>query len=149
MLDSLRRLCSKRECCSSELRRRIAAEPELDAEAILASLREDGYLSDGRYARAFARDKAALDGWGAIKIRYALKSKGIDDETIDAALDEVDTEASGNRLRKLLEARNRALRDDPQRRLKLIRYALGRGYSYDEVSPVLRELVAGDEGSDG
>ena len=80
MLDSLRRLCSRRECCSSEIRRKIRLKGGLDEEAILSSLCKDGYLSDRRYASAFARDKSSLDGWGAVKIRYALKNKDIDEQ---------------------------------------------------------------------
>jgi SOS response regulatory protein OraA/RecX len=33
-----------------------------------------------------------------------------------------------------------ALKDDPQRRLKLLRYGLGRGYLYEEVSSVVDRI---------
>ena len=149
MLDSLRRLCSRRECCSSEIKRKIRLKGGLDEEAILSSLCKDGYLSDRRYASAFARDKSSLDGWGTVKIRYALKNKDIDEEIIREAIADVDATLAENRLRKLLESRYRVLRDDPQRRLKILRWALGRGYTYEEISPLLEDLEKGGCGCDG
>ena len=34
-----------------------------------------------------------------------------------------------------------SLKDDPQCRVKMLRYGLGRGYGYDEVSSVVDRLV--------
>lgn len=153
LLDNLRRQCSRREYCSSDIRRKIAdacrkspesfrdSSPEALAEEILASLRKDNYLSDARYASAFARDKASLSGWGALKIRHALASKGISAADMDAALDSVEDEGAKRRLEKLLRTKAVALAGDPQRRLKLLRFALGRGYSYDEVEDLVDALT--------
>ena len=46
-----------------------------------------------------------------------------------------------DRLRRLLQTRMKALASDPDRRRKLLRFALSRGYSYDEVSEILQELT--------
>jgi regulatory protein len=43
-------------------------------------------------------------------------------------------------LEKLLENKLRSLKDDPQVRLKLLRFALGRGYQYDQVKSVVDSL---------
>ena len=47
----------------------------------------------------------------------------------------------GDELEKLMENKLRSLKDDPQVRLKLLRFGLGRGYSYDEVSSVVEQLL--------
>ena len=75
MLGRMMRLCAGRECCRSDIRRKLAALPPADAEDILATLCREGYLDDARYARAFARDKSALQGWGSLKIKLALQQK--------------------------------------------------------------------------
>ena len=36
-------------------------------------------------------------------------------------------------MRKLLDAKARSLEGDPQARFKLIKYALSRGYEYEDV----------------
>jgi len=151
MLDNLRRQCSKREYCTSDIRKKItdayakaaAADCTL-AEAvdgIIASLKADRYLSDARYAAAFARDKASLSGWGEVKIRYMLSGKGISKTDIDAALEEIDEASADSRMEKLIAAKYKTLKEDPQCRLKLLRFALGRGYSYDDISDYIDGLI--------
>lgn len=111
------------------------------AEEVVAKLVEERYVDDLRYATAFARDKASIAGWGEAKIRYMLSSKGIDRELIAQALDEVDDKRAEIRLEKLMENKVRSLKDDPQRRLKLLRFGLGRGYSYDQVTEMIDKML--------
>ena len=136
VLGSLQGQCSKREYCRSDIRAKALKALDGDAaaaDAVLESLSAEGYVDDRRYAGAFARQKAALDGWGPVKIRYALKMKGIAALDIDEALSSVDPDAAGRRMRKLLDAKARSLEGDPQARFKLIKYALSRGYEYEDV----------------
>lgn len=130
LLDRMRRLCSRREYCSSDIRSKIVAAlaasaadngigarddaENIDAaslvEEVISSLTADRYIDDLRYATAFARDKASLAGWGDSKIRYALAAKKIDKETIAAALEEIDSTKASERLEKLLAAKLRSLK---------------------------------------
>ncbi len=156
VLDRLRVLCSRREYCSGDMLEKAAeylsrygcppAEVPGMAASIVEALRKDRYVDDLRYASAFARDKAVLSGWGGIKIRHALSAKGIGMEVISGALQEIDREQADTRLLKLLQTKKKALEGDPQSRLKLLRFALGRGYCYDEVSRMVRQLDAADSG---
>ena len=43
-------------------------------------------------------------------------------------------------MEKLLEAKYKTLAQDPAGKLKLLKYALGRGYTYDEAAPVVERL---------
>ncbi len=142
--DRLRGLCSRREYCIEDIRQK--ALKSLDGDAVLAAevvetLVKEKYVDDLRYASAFARDKSSIQGWGEVKIRYMLSAKKIRREVIDQALAEIDHSRASSRLEKLLEAKYRSLRKDPQCRLKLLRFALGRGYSYDEVNSLVSQLI--------
>lgn len=142
--DRMRGLCSRREYCRQDIMKKVLAALGGDAdeaERILDRLVEEKYLDDLRYASAYARDKSSIAGWGATKIRYMLASKGIDRETVAAALQEVDEDKASDRLEKLLVGKVRSLKDDPQRRMKLLRFALGRGYQYDEAAEVIGRLL--------
>ena len=110
------------------------------AEKVVQTLLDEKYVDDLRYASAFARDKASLAGWGEVKIRYMLGTKGISKDIINQALEEIDARKADERLRKLMENKYKSLRDDPQWKMKLLRFALGRGYSYDDVSDILEEI---------
>ena len=144
VLDSLASQCSKREYCVSDIRAKALKKLEGDAGAaaeVVEKLVSEGFVSDLRYACAFAREKAALSGWGPVKIRYALSAKGISRENADAALSEVDDEKAGEKLRRLLEVKRKSLEGDPQMKLKLLRFALSRGYDYDSVRQSVDDLT--------
>ena len=143
MLGRMMRLCAGRECCSSDIRRKLVALPSTDAQEILDTLSREGYLDDARYARAFARDKSALQGWGSLKIQLALQKKQIDAAAIAAALEAIDQPASDARKEQLLQAKWKALarEEDPRRKqAKFFRYALGRGYTYEETKRIYDHL---------
>lgn len=111
-----------------------------ESEKIVSMLIEEGYVDDRRYASAFARDKSSIAGWGSVKIRYMLSSKGISKDVIGEALQEIDDAKAVARLDKIIANKAGSLKDDPRKRLKLLRFALGRGYGYDEVKDVLDRL---------
>lgn len=153
ILERLRNLCSRREYCTSDIRSKALSalgDRQDDAEKIVASLVRDRYVDDLRYASAFARDKAALAGWGEAKIRYALAAKKIDRETVSAALDAIDDTKAADRLQKLLENKFRALSSgrNPvsgyELRQKLLRFAVSRGYSFEQAASVVGNLVSGE-----
>lgn len=142
--DRLRALCSRREYCTQDVMKKALKALEGDrhaAEQVLETLVAEKYVDDLRYAGAYCRDKASLSGWGEVKIRYMLASKGISREIIAEALEEIDGNRAQDRLNRLLQTKYKSLKDDPQCRLKLLRYALGRGYSYEEVSSVIDRLI--------
>ena len=144
--DKMRRMCSRREYCVAEIRKKLLVQLEGnadEADEILLMLLTEKYVDDMRYASAYARDKASISGWGAVKIRYMLSSKGIAAYVISAAIEEIDSGKAQVRLDKLLEIKFRTLKDDPQCRLKMLRFALGRGYGYDEVSSIVDSLIKG------
>ena len=78
---------------------------------------------------------------GCSEDQVYARRKGVARDVIDKALEEIDQEKAGSRLEKLLENKFRTLKDDPQCRLKMLRFGLGRGYSYDEVSEVVDILI--------
>lgn len=140
-LSRLQKLCSKAEYCKADVYRKALKDLEGDEEAaakVVEALMADRYVDDARYAAAFAREKATLQGWGPVKIRFQLRAKGVSDEVIAAALEEIEPEKADARLAKLLEAKAKTLKGDPQGRLKLIKFALSRGYDYDVVKKMVQ-----------
>lgn len=142
--DRMRRLCSRREYCRSDIMSKVVVALEGDKEQaakIVETLVNEKYIDDLRYASAFARDKSSIAGWGETKIRYMLSAKGISREAVTQALEEIDDSRARIRLEKLLENKLKTLKDDPQCRLKMLRFAMGRGYGYDEAAEALDSLM--------
>ena len=146
--DALSAQCAKREYCTADVRRKALQRLEFDAaaaESVVSALVADGFVDDRRYAAAYAREKSALSGWGPVKIRAALLARGVARDVVVEALGEVDPARASAKLEKVLETKWRTLRDDPQGRLKLIRFALSRGYDYEPVRPLVERITRPEE----
>ena len=144
VLERLQRQCARMESCTFDVRRKALKAMEGDADAadrIVSSLVKDRFVDDRRYAAAFAREKSSLQGWGPVKIRFQLRGKGISDEIISEALQEVDPEKAVSKLDKLAADKYRLLKDDPQCKLKLLKALLSRGYGYDEVEAAVSRVM--------
>ena len=74
-----------------------------------------------------------------------LMRKGIDRKTVDEALTEIDVASADRKLESVIAAKYRTLKEDPQWRLKLIRFALGRGYGYDQVMSAVDRVSRGSD----
>ena len=142
-LSRLQKLCSKAEYCRADMYRKALKDLEGDEEAaqkVVETLVAEKYVDDARFASAFAREKASLQGWGPVKIRFQLRGKGVPESVIAAALEEIEPEKADARLEKLLSAKARTLEGDPQLRLKLLKFALSRGYEYNTVEAALKKI---------
>ena len=141
--DALSAQCAKREYCTRDVREKALKALEGDEQAaaqVVESLRSNAFVDDARYAAAFAREKSSLTGWGPIKIRFALKAKGITDADISSGIGEIDRGRADERLAKLLAVKAKSLEGDPQARFKLIKFALTRGYEYGAVEAAIKEM---------
>lgn len=146
-LAKLAAYCSKAEHCVHDVQKKLeqwGVPPETHEEIISYLIREK-YIDQTRYCRAFIRDKSEFAKWGEKKICYGLRNKGIDSETIRHEWEEycrsTDTKET---LTALLTAKNRQIKaaNGYDRKLKLIRFALGRGFSYEEVLPLVEHLLS-------
>ena len=147
VLERLQRQCAKAEYCSQDVRRKALKALEGDVEAagrVVGALVKDRFVDDARYAGAFARDKAAFSGWGPVKISFALRSKGIPREVIDEAVAGIDREKASSKLEKIISDKFRSLKEDPAVKLKLLRFGLTRGFSYDDVSAAVESVLSGN-----
>lgn len=133
--------CALKEYCRADWQRKLreAGVGEADAEAVVARLEREGFVDEGRYACAFVHDKWMYDRWGRVKIRAALRQKGLSAADVDTALAQIDEEAYADGLRALLAAKQRTVKADSDyaRRQKLARFAAGRGF---EPGLVMRML---------
>jgi len=143
-LSRLQRLCSKAEYCRSQMYTKALRDLEGNSDAakrVVDSLVADRYVDDARYASAFAREKSSIQGWGPVKIRFQLRSKGISDADIASGMSEIEEPKAARKLESVLAAKYRTLQGDPQCKLKLLKFALSRGYEYQEVSSILDLII--------
>ena len=147
-LSRLQRLCSKAEYCRSQMYTKALRDLEGDADAakrVVDSLVADRYVDDARYASAFAREKSSIQGWGPVKIRFQLRSKGISDVDIASGMSEIEEPKAARKLESVLAAKYRTLQGDPQCKLKLLKFALSRGYEYGDVAAAVDSVMKGED----
>ena len=155
-LTSLMRLCARAERSSGDAMRLMATwmVPETDRQGVLQRLIKDRFIDDSRYAEAFVREKSNLSAWGEYKIRTALRRKGIADNIINSALQQMPTEQNLERLTERLKRKMRTIKYDTtyQLKTKLIRHALSLGFTMDDVlkcvEDVMRDIKTEEECDD-
>lgn len=145
-LSKLMVLCSRSEKCSGDAYKLLKRWEisESDAAAIIAQLVESRYVDDERYARAYVRDKARYSGWGAYKIRMSLKAKGLLETIIENALLELDEYEVLDKLVVTLQKKRNSIKGDISNyelKGKLFRFAVQRGYSFDQINSALAKVV--------
>lgn len=148
VLARLQAQCVRREYCVSDITAKAVKALDGDreaAQAVVDALVADRFVDNLRYASAFAREKASLSGWGPVKIRYALAAKGIARETMAEALEEIDGASADRKMETVLRTKYRTLAEDPQCRLKLLKFGLGRGYEYEDIRQLVDRII--EEGS--
>ncbi|MCD7710773.1 MAG: RecX family transcriptional regulator [Porphyromonadaceae bacterium] len=130
-------LCSTAEKCRSEIADKLAQwglSPS-EATSLLEQLEEKGYIDEARYCRSFVNDKIKFDRWGRLKIAAALRQKKISENSIQAALAQIDEEDYRTLLQELLHRKRQSLggEDNPEIRAKLMRFAASRGFEGREI----------------
>lgn len=110
-----------------------------DIDQILADLIEGNYLNEERFAKAFASGRFRIKKWGWVKIEHALKQKRVSSYSIALAKSEIEPEDLEETLSILLKRKALYIKGNSEweRKQKLTRFAVGRGYSFEEINRIL------------
>lgn len=145
-LQSLMRLCARGERSTGDAMRlmRTWGVPEGERQSVVDRLVAQRFIDNSRYAELYVREKSHLSGWGARKIAMQLRTKGVEKEVIAEALATIDRDEQSDRLVEKLRRKMRTTKaqSDYEMRGKLLRYALGLGYDYDDASTALDKIMA-------
>ena len=132
VLQKLRHYCRYQERCHAEVREKLwqLGVKKADHDEIIASLIEDDYLNEERFAIQFAGGKYRQKQWGRVKIKYELKQKQVSDYSIKKALQQIDEAGYIETLKQLGEKRYAALKSEQHlvRKKKTIDYLIQKGY---------------------
>jgi len=117
--------------------------PEHVAAAVLDRMEEVGLVDDTAYAGMLVRSQQAGRGLARRALAQELRRKGVDDETAQAALDEVDPTVEEDRARELVAKKMRSMTGlEPLVQTRRLAGMLARkGYPSDLTMRVVREAV--------
>ena len=130
---------SKKEL-EDKLRRTCDADA---ADTAVTRMEELGLINDGAYAESCARRLLLDKKMTRRAALYELTRKGIDKETAEAVLEEIDVDYREN-IRSIIEKKYRDIRDEKVRRRAVA--ALQRlGYGWEDIKAVLETYDTQDE----
>lgn len=134
-------LCSHTEHCAYEMEEKMRRW-DMSDEAIahvIELLTKQKFIDDERFARIFALDKIRYNKWGRRKVEQALWMKHIDEDIRKRVLDEIDDEEYMQVLRPLLKSKRKTTKaaSDYELNTKLMRFAIGRGFSVSQIRQCL------------
>ena len=132
--------CATAEHCYYEVRLKLQQLGATDEqiEHIVAHLQKEHFVDEQRYCNAFVHDKLLYQGWGRMKMRAQLQAKHLSTAAIEQALNEIDRDTYMSVLTRVLATKKRSIKSaDPQAREKLIRFAMQRGFTYDEINGII------------
>lgn len=144
-LNLLMNRCAKSETCTSDARKALYRwqVPVESHQTILDQLTAQKFIDDSRYAAAYVREKATLSRWGSYKIRAALRAKQIDEETVNEALAQLEEHDMTGKLEEQLRRKLRTIKAKNAYDLKnkLLRYGVGLGFDFSDVSDQIEQLI--------
>lgn len=123
--------------------------PEEAAQAVLERFSEVGLIDDEAFAAAWVSSRHIGRGLARRALAQELRHRGVDDDTVNDAVQQLDPEQEVKTARRLVARRLAATRGtDPQARIRRLVGMLARkGYSPGLAFRVVREALEG-EGAD-
>ena len=112
-------------------------------EHVLEKLRSYNFLNDADYAQMYTQNSLRKKGGKLIKME--LRAKGIDEENIQSAMDNIDGEQELETAKKLLEKYMRGKTQDKETFQKAFRHLMSKGFDYEVIRRVLSEYTELDE----
>jgi regulatory protein len=138
------RFCAYQERTQQEVRDKLVYEygqTTDEADQIIVDLLEQNFINEERFAKAFAGGKFRMKKWGRLKIENELRQRGLSDYCIRQGMKEIPDKDYLQMLYQLIEKKNQLISADslPARQLKLVRYAMSKGYESEWVWKVVKE----------
>lgn len=120
--------------------------PDDAIKRIIDRLKKEKYLDDSRFTRSFINDKLRFNKWGKTKIIFELKKLNIPSSIYDPVLDELAGDEFEKQLMHILSVKVKSVKakNNYDKKTKLIRFALGRGFSMDLSIKCVDKLLGGD-----
>lgn len=139
-------LLVKRDYTSKELKDKLcrAGYTDYSAGYALSYAESFGYVNDAAYARRYLETYS--DRKSLRRMQADLRQKGISEDILGPAMEEAACGNEGELLRRYAEKKAASLDlAQEKERQRLLRYLVGKGFSYGDAKDVMEELRADRE----
>jgi regulatory protein len=132
---------SYRARSENEIRKNLSKHeiPDAVIEETLERLRREGFADDKKFASAWVENRNTFRPRGRRALALELRQKGIDDHTIESALEGIDDEALAYEAGQK-KARKLKVQEWTEFRKKMSEFLARRGFSYSVIAPIVKRL---------
>ena len=144
-LQKLKHYCAYQERCHSEVKEKLynLGVWKKDHDEIIASLIEENYLNEERFAIQYAGGKFRMKQWGRVKIKYSLRQKQVSEYCIKKALAAIPETDYSRALQKLFDQKLKTLRSEKNifiKKRKLQDHLLQKGFESSRVNSLVSKM---------
>jgi len=136
--------CAYQERTVSEVSKKLSGMdlPQDRVEDLVRELIREGFVNESRFVESFVSGKFRLKKWGKIKIRFALKSKGVPATLIQTGLDNIEETEYSQTLSDLIHTKSKSLNEKNPgiRQHKVAKFVIGRGFEPSLVWDLLNKM---------
>ena len=144
ILEKIKSYCQYQERCTKEVRKKLYTfkTSTESIEKIISFLINNDFLNDERFVKFFIQGKLRIKKWGKIKLKYELKSRGINYQIIETSIKNIPDdeyisyfdEFSSNKIKFLKGTMD-------QKKRSFINYFTYRGWENDLIYQKLRDIT--------
>ena len=143
IVEKIQSYCRYQERCTKEVRKKLYTlkTSNESTEKIISFLTNNDLLNDERFIKFFIQGKLRIKKWGKIKLKYELKSRGINYQIIETYINDIHDheyisyfeEFSSNKIKYLKGTLD-------QKKRSFINYFTYRGWENELIYQKLRDI---------
>jgi len=131
------------------LRRRVEADTEIGqtlVELVIRRLKDQGYLSDAKYAAAYSAFRRDNEKFGRRRVITDLKIKGVHGEVLEKAVDSVYAEVNEEKqAREYLKRKRLVKPKDKKQTARIFRQLMRAGFGMKTIFGILKKWDVEEE----
>ena len=143
LIEKIQSYCLYQERCIKEVKNKLFSlkVSSKSANEITEYLIENDYLNEVRYTKMFIQGKLRIKKWGRIKLKYELRSKGIDIKIINEHINQINEEDYIEYFNEFSTNKIKFLKGTlDQKKRSFINYFTYRGWENDLIYQKLRDI---------
>lgn len=141
-------ILSKSDQSEKKIKEKLSSEFEEDTiDKVIDFLKRNNFINDDMLAQKIVNTNVNLNKCGKNKIKQNLYIKGIDKNSINEALSEIDDNIEYENAMYLAKKRYNRVKNEDKRKIyqKISQHLAYKGFNYDIIKRVLNKLLSFDE----
>ncbi|RDY24024.1 recombination regulator RecX [Romboutsia maritimum] len=141
-------ILSKADQSEKKIREKLSVDFEEDTiDSVIDFLKKYNFINDSILAQKIVNTNVNLNKCGKNRIKQNLYNKGLNKNSINEAVSEIDNDVEFENAMYLAKKRYERVKNEDKRKIyqKISQHLIYKGFSYDIVKSVLNKLLNFDE----